>query len=195
MRKNTFFRGDELLRRRSVSWWKIDHFQWFSSYQSWREESTSMLCESLMSSTAYVFIWSHARTPDCPSCTSAGPTHSTACSPCNGSDAPHHATEAPLCQLHLDLRVHLRILLRLLVGVVQMLHEHRHHHVDQHKLRREHERHKVHGGDELQPCVAAIVTPWTAWWALSQGVLGGAGGSVLKKKKKKNSVNVGDLWQ
>lgn len=65
-----------------------------------------------------------------------------------------------------------------------MLHEHRHHHVDQDELRREHEGHKVEGGDELQPRVAAVVAPGTPRWALPQGVLGGEGGSSVKKREK-----------
>lgn len=171
-----------LLRRRQVRWQKIYPF---SSYQSWREESASTLRESLVSATASSFIRCRTRTSDCPGCTSAGPTHSSACGPSDGSDAPHHATEPPLCQLHLDLGIHLCILLRLLVGVVQMLHEHCHHHVDQDKLRRQHKRHKVQGGDELQPRVAAVVTPWTTRWAFSQGVLGGKG------EEKRRKINIG----
>lgn len=45
--------------------------------------------------------------------------------------------------LQLDLSIHLCILLGLLVAVIQMFHEHGHHHVDEHKLSREHEAHEV----------------------------------------------------
>ena len=94
--------------------------------------------------------------------------------PGDGSDASH-AAEASLSQLQLDLGVHLGVLLRLLVGVVQVLHEHGHHHVDQDELGREHEGHEIHGRDELQPGVAAVVAAWTAYWAFPQRVLVGGG--------------------
>lgn len=52
-----------------------------------------------------------------------------------------------------------------------MLHEHCDHHVYQNELSREHEGHEIHWRDELQSGVAAVVTSWAIWWALSQGVL------------------------
>lgn len=54
-----------------------------------------------------------------------------------------------------------------------MLHQHRHHHVDEDKLRREHEGHKVQGRDELEARVAVIVhLGVVVGWALAQRVLG-----------------------
>lgn len=75
-----------------------------------------------------------------------------------------------------------------------MLHQHRHHHVDQHKLRRQHERHKVEGGDELQPRVAAVVAARAARRALPQGVLGGGGAAGERRREKKGIwVSAGEL--
>ena len=59
----------------------------------------------------------------------------------------------------------------LLVRLLQVLHEHGHHHVYQYKLSREHKRHKIHGGDELQSGVAARAAAWALRWALPQCVL------------------------
>lgn len=70
-----------------------------------------------------------------------------------------------------------------------MLHEHGHHHIDENKLSCEHEGHEIHGGDELQSSVAAVVAPWPTRWALSQGVLVGDGTLGVKLLKWKNNEN------
>lgn len=57
--------------------------------------------------------------------------------------------------------------LRLFVAVLQVLHEHGHHHVDQHELGRQHECDEVHRGDDGQVAEAvAVLRP-----AVSQRVL------------------------
>lgn len=53
-----------------------------------------------------------------------------------------------------------------------MLHENGHHDVNEHELRRQHERHKVERRDELKTSVAAVVTAGTSGRALPQRVLG-----------------------
>lgn len=76
----------------------------------------------------------------------------------------------PLPLLLLRPLLHL-LQLRLLVAVLQVLHEHGHHHVDQHELGRQHERDEVHRGDDGQVAEAvAVLRP-----AVSQRVLGGGG--------------------
>lgn len=112
----------------------------------------------------------------------------------------HHA-EAPAGLLPLPLpfpllrplRPLLHLLqLRLLVAVLQVLHEHGHHHVDQHELGRQHERDKVDRGDDGQVAEAvAVLRP-----AVSQRVLGGGGGGaeeiMFKKKTKKRKRCFGE---
>jgi hypothetical protein len=69
--------------------------------------------------------------------------------------------------LQLDLSIHLCILLGLLVAVIQMFHQHGHHHVDEHKLRCEYEAHKVERRHKLQAAQAAALVVG----AVSQSVL------------------------
>lgn len=53
-----------------------------------------------------------------------------------------------------------------------MLHQHRHHHVDEDELRREHEGNEIQGRDKLETWVAVVVhLGVVVWWALSQRVL------------------------
>lgn len=53
-----------------------------------------------------------------------------------------------------------------------MLHQHGHHHVDEHELGGEHEGDKVHGRDKLKAWIAGIVHIGVmVWWALPQCVL------------------------
>lgn len=81
--------------------------------------------------------------------------------------AQRRHAEAPAGLLPLPPLLHL-LQLRLLVAVLQVLHEHRHHHVDQHELGRQHERDEVHRGDDGQVAeTVAVLRP-----AVSQRVLG-----------------------
>lgn len=66
--------------------------------------------------------------------------------------------------LQLQLRLQLRLLLGLFVAFLQVLHQHRYDHVDQHELGREHERHEVDGGDDCVVAGGLLVT-------VSEGVL------------------------
>lgn len=69
--------------------------------------------------------------------------------------------------LQLYLSIHLRILLGFLVAVVQVFHEHGHHHVDEHELSCEYEAHEVQGRHELQAAQAAALIVG----AISQSIL------------------------
>lgn len=53
-----------------------------------------------------------------------------------------------------------------------MLHQHGHHHVDEHELGGEHEGDKVHGRDKLKAWIAGIVhISAVVWWTLPQCIL------------------------
>lgn len=69
--------------------------------------------------------------------------------------------------LQLDLSVHLCILLGLLVAVIQMFHQHSHHHVDEHELGSEHKAHEIQRRYKLQAAQAAALV----MGAVSQSVL------------------------
>lgn len=66
-----------------------------------------------------------------------------------------------------------------------MLHQHGHHHIDEHELGGEHEGDKVHGRDKLQGGVAAVVhVSAVVWRTLPQRVLRGDGGGGQEKRKE-----------
>lgn len=91
----------------------------------------------------------------------------------HNAEAPAGLLPLPFALPLLPLRPLLHLLqLRLLVAVLQVLHEHGHHHVDQNELGRQHERDEVHWGDDGQVAEAvAVLRP-----AVSQRVLGGGKG-------------------
>lgn len=60
--------------------------------------------------------------------------------------------------LQLQLSLQLSLLFGLLVAFLQVLHQHSDHHVDQHKLGRQHEGHKVDGGDDRIVAGGLLVT-------------------------------------
>lgn len=70
--------------------------------------------------------------------------------------------------LQLQLRLQFGLLLGLLVALFQVLHQHGNHHIDQHKLGRQHEGHEVDGGDDRVVAGGLLV-------AVPEGVLGKAG--------------------
>lgn len=90
-------------------------------------------------------------------------------------------------RLHLQLQLGLQLglLLGLLVALLQVFHQHGNHHVDQHKLGRQHEGHEVDGGDDCVVAGGLLV-------AVPEGVLGEAGRGVrLGGQRRELSWEIG----
>lgn len=89
-----------------------------------------------------------------------------------------------MSNFHLKLSIHLCILLGLLVAVVEMLHEHSYHHIDEDKLGCEHKADKVQWGDELQIAETAPVIVAAVTQGILEGELGIRGNDGKKERLK-----------